>query len=529
MLRKIFSVILIVFSLTSYAQDDEDWVVRILDSVENYYIQTDIAQSQKLLSSTGLDTVQEDRIDVARYYKLLAYSHSNVEGKTEDFYSNMNKAIRIASILEDNDLLGELYYNLALGQKELGLLDLAKDNIAKATQYFKKSTDPTGVLHMLSFKAELLYEEALYQESINLLLENKEQLIKNEDSYLEINMNVFLSENHLELNNIDSALYYYEEVKRVDLSQKSPDEVAYYGDLKAYYTTLLSYDIAGVLSEREVLTNESFIVSILNEPKPDDIRLQENYYNIASKYYLKKGNKELHALYNDSLITFVKENAVQGSKFMEESNKLVLDYDDTLKRESSLKNRLLILLAFLIAGISLTIFLLKRKNKKNKALQKTYKSKVASLSELEKNNERLKANMLGLKKYIAQLKKETQNLSNISNIQEQNEKIKELHNNVKLSEHNLFGNDKNHLEIINELNAPFFSRLSNEFPDLNDKDKLICYFVSMGFKNTDIATFMNASVRSIESQRYRISKKMEIIKQTNLKSFLTDYRSTISG
>lgn len=528
MLRKKLTLMIIVLSLTCYAQDDEAWVVRILDSVENYYIQTDIALSQKLLYSTGLDTIQEDRIEVARYYKLLAYSYSNAEGKTDDFYKNMNKAIRIASILKDNDLLGELYYNLALGQKELGLVDLAKENIAKATQYFKQSTDPTGVLHMLSFEAELLYEEKLYQESINLLLENKEQLTQNEDSYLEINMNVFLSESHLELGNVDSALHYYEEVKRVDLSQKSPDEVAYYGDVKAYYTTLLGYDIAGVLSEKEVLTNESFIISILNQPKPDDIRLQENYYNIASKYYLKKDNKELHALYNDSLIKFVKENAIQGAKFMEESNQLVLDYDNSLKQESSLKTRFIILSVILLLAVLLIIIALKKRNKSNKDLQETFKSKVASLSELEKNNERLKANMLGLKEYVAQLKKETQDLSNITNITHQSEKIKELHNSVKLSEHNLFGNDKDHLEILNELNAPFFSKLSAEHPSLSDKDKLICYFVSMDFKNTDIATFMNTSVRSVESQRYRICKKMKILKQTNLKTFLNEFRVSMS-
>lgn len=73
---------------------------------------------------------------------------------------------------------------------------------------------------------------------------------------------------------------------------------------------------------------------------------------------------------------------------------------------------------------------------------------------------------------------------------------------------------KTHYELINELNADFFKKLKDTYPELSDSEVIVCYYLCIGFKNKEIGTFLNRSTRSIESKRYRISKKIGLSKDT---------------
>jgi FixJ family two-component response regulator len=58
-------------------------------------------------------------------------------------------------------------------------------------------------------------------------------------------------------------------------------------------------------------------------------------------------------------------------------------------------------------------------------------------------------------------------------------------------------------------------------PQLNDSEVITAYYLFMGFKNKEIAVFLNISVRAMESRRYRISKKINLgTKQTTLVDYL---------
>jgi DNA-binding NarL/FixJ family response regulator len=51
----------------------------------------------------------------------------------------------------------------------------------------------------------------------------------------------------------------------------------------------------------------------------------------------------------------------------------------------------------------------------------------------------------------------------------------------------------------------------------------------MGFTNKEIAVFLNATVRSVESRRYRISKKIELVNKntTLLKHLQVTFSDTL--
>ena len=66
----------------------------------------------------------------------------------------------------------------------------------------------------------------------------------------------------------------------------------------------------------------------------------------------------------------------------------------------------------------------------------------------------------------------------------------------------------------------FFNKITSNHPELNTSEIIICYYLFMGFKNKEIAVFINNSVRSVESKRYRIANKLDLKKK---KYKLVDY------
>ena len=136
------------------------------------------------------------------------------------------------------------------------------------------------------------------------------------------------------------------------------------------------------------------------------------------------------------------------------------------------------------------------------------------------NHEKLKLKVSGLNEYITELKKEIKLISTINNEETQKEKIKELYKNIHLNSSTFLSKEENYLELLNETNVQFFSKMKQLHPNLNESEIVICYYIYVGFKNKEIAGFLNTSTRAIESKRYRISKKIDL---KNKQIVLLDY------
>ncbi|PRP67945.1 helix-turn-helix transcriptional regulator [Nonlabens agnitus] len=115
---------------------------------------------------------------------------------------------------------------------------------------------------------------------------------------------------------------------------------------------------------------------------------------------------------------------------------------------------------------------------------------------------------------------EIKNIAAISELKEQQNRVKELYKKIQLNSSTLFSSGEDHLNLINDLNVNFFNQLSTKHPKLNSSEKIICYYLFMDFTNKEISSFTNSSVRAVESKRYRISSKLNL-KQNNIK--LSDY------
>lgn len=76
-----------------------------------------------------------------------------------------------------------------------------------------------------------------------------------------------------------------------------------------------------------------------------------------------------------------------------------------------------------------------------------------------------------------------------------------------------------------KVNPSFYRRLQEAHPSITEKEKRLCAFLSLGLNTKEIAQLTFREVRSIESSRNRLRKKLELPSDANL----TDYCRSFSG
>jgi ligand-binding sensor domain-containing protein/DNA-binding CsgD family transcriptional regulator len=75
---------------------------------------------------------------------------------------------------------------------------------------------------------------------------------------------------------------------------------------------------------------------------------------------------------------------------------------------------------------------------------------------------------------------------------------------------------------FDEVHEDFLNKLKTKYPTLTPTELRLCAFLKMNISTKEIAPLMNISVRGVEICRYRIRKKMQISRDTNLTGLLSD-------
>lgn len=65
----------------------------------------------------------------------------------------------------------------------------------------------------------------------------------------------------------------------------------------------------------------------------------------------------------------------------------------------------------------------------------------------------------------------------------------------------------------------FFKKLEEAYPELNNKEKLLCAYIKMNLLSKEIAPLLNISLRGVEISRYRLRKKLGLEEGANLAEF----------
>ncbi len=77
-----------------------------------------------------------------------------------------------------------------------------------------------------------------------------------------------------------------------------------------------------------------------------------------------------------------------------------------------------------------------------------------------------------------------------------------------------------HFENVHE---EFLKRIKTEFPALTPRELKLCAYLRMNISSKEISLLMNISTRGVEISRYRLRKKLNLDRTTNLTDFIFSY------
>lgn len=271
-------------------------------------------------------------------------------------------------------------------------------------------------------------------------------------------------------------------------------------------------------------------LSFLNEIGVNSPAIKIKVYEILDKLYLSQSKIDQLLSVKDSIINLkasILDNKLNNSILSLETSLLLNQKQRELNIERlNYINAIFVLTIVLILFFVLIIFL-----------------RVRSNFHKEKNNR------LAIERELidTELKnKELELLSTATYIEQRNNNLRNLRDNLNTALEGDFNkstiNEISNPDLSKELDSiiksrssfdsfknqftkafpNFFKTLINMHPTLSPTDLQLCAYIKMNQTNQDIASINNLSTRSVESQRYRLRKKLNIDKQTDLFNYLTN-------
>lgn len=496
---------------TSGFSQNKSQYTRFVDSADAH-IDTSSKKAQLFLDSIPNPIEENIEGSLADYYSIKALLHED-----SNEYTKMHQSFILANKyadIEDNCIVGgqvnlELFSNVYFVKGD----STAYKYLETAKRYFETCDYDYGLLEVKQMLCYVEFVDENYKVCNDMILKDLQAYKDAKDeAYFYLFANFMLVSNYIELDDMERANIYLKEFE--SLENNSSISKYNYLSFEAEINLNKAYKY---YYDKELDSTYLYLrkVSKSSEYLSEDV--VRSSYNLYSDYYKSSGDVNTSQKYIDSLLVFenkILNNNINASIDINESL-----YNAELKLKAKNKkdaiNQILILS---LVGISILLSMLYLYYyRKNKFKLDDVSNEVNKLTYLKSNNDKLTVKVQGLEEYINNLKQEVKEISKLDG-NCLRERIREFYTSLHHNSTTILDKTDNHLELVNDLNADFFKELNEKYPQLNDSEIIICYYLFIGFKNKEIAVFLNSSVRAIESKRYRITKKMSLEKIT-----LSDY------
>ncbi|AKK74678.1 hypothetical protein OK18_20540 [Chryseobacterium gallinarum] len=83
--------------------------------------------------------------------------------------------------------------------------------------------------------------------------------------------------------------------------------------------------------------------------------------------------------------------------------------------------------------------------------------------------------------------------------------------------------DPSFIHKFREAYSDFYNNLTKENPALTANDILFCAYIKLNFSNKEIAEYAHLSIRTVESKKYRLKKKLGISSESDFNKWITKY------
>lgn len=444
------------------------------------------------------------------------YYRKNKPNSAKDYY---NQALSIFLELEE-DVNNEKIYGLNGVETNLALLSMEEKEYEQALKYFQtilerreKSKKQSDIIlsytQFMSFYLELeQYEKA--DEYLNKISE----LFNSDPKYQELENTSELKKNYLTAmivyashlaskNNLDKVIQIINELKPLAKALQTE-----YHDL--------NYLLAKTYNENDIDGAKKLINENLNIESIGIERKLLNY-NLLMDIYEKEIDFESLSRIKDSILLNQNKKISALSKVDNVENLITLaDKQREISDKELRFNRTILsfigAIVLLIFGLMLLRFNLKFQQEKNKVLEL---EKLQVVNELNTK----KRELFSKTNYILQRNDYLKSLLEQVN---QTKPGEDLPNRIKRQISKIISSKVDHEEFDKkfvEVFPQFYKELNSRYT-LSKTDFRLVAYIKMNKSNNEIAQISGISLRTVQSQRYRLAKKLNLPKGQDLNTFI---------
>jgi tetratricopeptide (TPR) repeat protein len=491
-----------------------------LDDLALEYFNQSIKQYQALPDS-------EKKFPSINYPPWIILNIGNIYLQNRDLdkaYQKYSQAIDLFEKIKDNDIK---FIGLNTSYSNIGLIEDLKGNLDKTDSiyfqvYQKRITRPKheDILYSLSQllsveirKNELSVAQSRLKEIdtyyVGLssdLRDKKGSLIRRNYGYSYLVFGAY----YQSIKEYDKAIDYL--TKSKEIMYDFPDELTSLGSRFAE-----CYLGLNDLTMAEQVAKQNLQIKNLNKKEK-----KYNYKVLENIYKKKKLDAEIIKI-KDSLILL--SSSSFSSALVNKLGKLEINLNlaesNRLINENKIKSNRQLFTVIIMLTILLLGFLTLKSNY-NLQLEKTQRLELLNQyfkNEVEKKNRELtsKVNFISQRnEYLKSLKRKISSNSKAENLTLFNVN-KQL--DLVLNSENVYSEfDKMFVNVYPE----FYIELNKRFK-LSKTDLRLAAYIKMNHSNNEIARISGVSKRTVETQRYRISKKLNLSPEQDLNSFIINF------
>jgi len=422
------------------------------------------------------------------------------------------ESIENFNLLKDDD---EKHFGLNSADDGLGTISLELGDFDQAEKLFKKSLE-----RRLKFTRE---SDILFSYSRLTLLYFKTQKVELGNAYLKKARELYEKSNNKGIS--ESDLYYSKTIASYASYLKSDGQtlkalnvykeaknIIY--DLPQFQKQEVDISIARCLYElKRFDESEELVLKILstNQINVDD---KIENFRLLQKILTAQGRAKEILPINDSLNYYLKKlNQIKNIEFSDLETQLIITEKQKELIENKKKYYQSIYLSIIIISLSIIVIILL-------SYYYNYQKNKTSILELEKKQillelESKKIDLVSKTNFIMQRNEYLKNLnSKVSKIS--STKIKKEISSIINSEKSYQEFDK----IFTQVYPNFYENLKNKHNLSQTYLRLVAY-IKMNQNNNEIATISGISLRTVETQRYRLSKILNLKNDQDLNSYIT--------
>ncbi|MCH2489391.1 MAG: LuxR family transcriptional regulator [Flavobacteriales bacterium] len=499
----LFFQIAICFKATAFQQLNKR--VQHVDS-SLLYVDSNPELARIYFDSIGTPSEEILKNRIAAYYYVKAKLEAEDYNPSSSFYY-FKRSLSLAQEHKESEIAAKAASHLASQLYLLKKDSLANEYYQKAFAIYKELDDQAGLLDLMQFPAYAKYVNDEMEASIALLLDELEtyRTVKGDNMYYSFAL-FLLTSNYLHLEDLENAQKYYSIYR--SLEGDTYIEPSYYDN----YNNAIKSCFADYFLEKKVLDSTKFYLDrITIKSGSRDINTQRDLYSNFAKYYQLKGEEEKANVYLDSLSSLenrIADRSIETSvRISEDLTRAQMQLNEVEGDQQKKTIWIYVLVVGLVILIPISFFYVKKSKNKDSKLSRIQQSFFREKVKQEK----LAVKNIELEELFALLRKEIKAIAAIESNSEQKKRISQLYREINVNHSGRIDNEE-HYKLISTINEEFFEKAKTKFPQLDSLDILICYYIYTGFKNKEIAGFVNRSIRAIENKRYRISKKLNLQK-----------------